>query len=170
MGVSPSLVRRDLCYFGQFGTPSRGYNVAELLKGILTVFEVVRERWVAWVGAERLRSDARVLRAVRARTTGRWPRSSIPTRPAGAEIAGMRVLDLSELGKISRGLEMDAAVVAVREEQAQAVAEQLVAAGVEAILNLTSVPLAVPERVAVQQADITTQLLLLSYRASVVQE
>ncbi len=82
----------------------------------------------------------------------------------------MRVLDLSELSKIGRGLEIDAAVVAVHEDEAQAVTEKLVAAGVEALLNLTSVPLSVPERVAVQQADITTQLLLLSYRASVVQE
>ena len=166
VGVSPSLVRRDLCYFGQFGTPSRGYEVADLLEGILTVFEVVRERWVAWVGAERLRADPRVLEQF---ARHNWQVAAVfDPDPAeqGSEAAGMRVLDLSELEKISGGLEIDAAVVAVREEHAQPVAERLVAAGIEAILNLTPVPLALPERVAVQQADLATQLLLLSYRAS----
>ncbi len=77
VGVSPSLVRRDLCYFGQFGTPSRGYHVNELLKGILTVFEVVRERWVAWVGADRLRRTPTCWSNSPA-TIGKSPPSSIP--------------------------------------------------------------------------------------------
>src|SRR5574340_415449 len=116
VGVSPSLVRRDLCYFGQFGTPSRGYEVAELLKGILTVFEVVRERWVAWIGAERLRSDPRVLEQC---ARHNWQVAAVfDPDPAqlNTEVSGMRVLEMASLGRITSSLEIDAAVLAVREE------------------------------------------------------
>jgi NADH/NAD ratio-sensing transcriptional regulator Rex len=48
----------------------------------------------------------------------------------------------------------------------QAAADQLVEAGVQAILNLAPAPISAPEGVVVQQADLTTQLMLLSYQAS----
>jgi NADH/NAD ratio-sensing transcriptional regulator Rex len=60
---------------------------------------------------------------------------------------------------------VNTAALAVDESIAQEVAEQLMAVGVDAILNLTPVPLALPARVAVQQADLATQLMLLSYYA-----
>ena len=170
VGVSPSLVRRDLCYFGQFGTPSRGYDVGELHKNILAVFEVVKERWLAWVGAERLRADPQVMEQF---ASHNWQIAAVfdpDPQTHGGEIGALRVLDLASLKKIMTNLDIDAAVLAVRDEEAQQVAAKLVEAGIEAILNLSSVPLTVPDRVAVQQADLATQLLLLSYRASLVTE
>ena len=53
----------------------------------------------------------------------------------------------------------------VAEHEVGLAVRTLLESGVSAILNLTSVPLEVPERVVVQQADLPTQLLLLSYQA-----
>ncbi len=168
VGVNPSLVRRDLSYFGQFGTPSRGYEVDDLHKSILSVFEVVRQRWVAWVGADRLSADLRVMDQF-----GRhnWQIAAVfdpKDENHGRDIGGFTVMRVESLHQVADTLRIDAAVLAVDEESAQAVAEKLVAAGVDAILNLSSAPLSLPENVAVQQADIGTQLLLLSYRASLL--
>ncbi len=166
VGVNPSLVRRDLSYFGQFGTPSRGYEVEDLLKSIRSVFEVVRQRWVAWVGADRLSADLRVMDQF---ARHNWQIAAVfdpAPENQGQDIGGFTVLRVESLHQVSDTLRIDAAVLAVEEDQAQVVAERLVAAGIDAILNLTSAPLALPENVAVQQADISTQLLLLSYRAS----
>jgi len=79
-------------------------------------------------------------------------------------------MHLSSAGHVVRNLKVNTAVLAVDESIAQDVAEKLVDAGVDAVLNLTSAPLALPSNVAVQQADITTQLMLLSYHARLARE
>ncbi len=170
IGVNPSLVRRDLSYFGQFGTPSRGYQVSALHKSILSVFELVQERSLAWVGADRLLADVHVIEQF-----GRhnWQVVAVfdpDAKREGEQIAGVTVMGMSQLKQVAAAQRIDAAVVAVRDEQAQRVANRLVEAGIDALLNLTAAPLVVPEKVAVQQADIATQLLLLSYRASLLPE
>jgi redox-sensing transcriptional repressor len=104
-----------------------------------------------------------------ARTTGKW-RGVRPGQSEGQQIAGVTVMGMSQLKLVAAAQRIDAAVVAVRDEQAQRVANRLVEAGIGALLNLTAAPLVVPEKVAVQQADIATQLLLLSYRASLLPE
>jgi len=168
VGVNPSLVRRDLSYFGQFGTPSRGYEVDDLHRNILSVFEVVRQRWVAWIGADRLRADPRVVDQF---ARHNWQVAAVfdpDPDNHGREIGGFTVMRVESLHQVADTLRIDAAVLAVADGQAQPVAETLVAAGVDAILNLSSAPLSLPENVAVQQADLGTQLLLLSYRASLL--
>jgi redox-sensing transcriptional repressor len=165
-GVNPSLVRRDLSYFGQFGTPSRGYQVRALHKSIRSVFEVVQERSLAWVGVDRLLADRQVMEQF---ARHNWQVVAVFDPDAtreGEQVAGVTVMTMSALKQVAAARRVDAAVVAVRDEQAQRVANRLVEAGIDALLNLTATPLVVPESVAVQQADIATQLLLLSYRAS----
>jgi redox-sensing transcriptional repressor len=165
VGVSSSLVRRDLCYFGQFGTPSLGYHVDELAKAVLGLFRADDERRVAWVGAERLIGDPSALQQF---VEHDWQIIAAfdpdPDR-VGIQIGNLQVMHTSAIEQVTRNLRVNTAVLAVREPSAQATAEQLVSAGVDAILNLTPVPLALPARVAVQQADLATQLMLLSYYA-----
>lgn len=165
VGVSSSLVRRDLCYFGQFGTPSLGYHVDELTKAVLALFRVSDERRVAWVGAERLLCDPGALRQFAEHDWQIIAAFDPDPDRVGAQIGNLQVMHTSAIEQVTRNLRVNTAVLAVAEPAAQATAEQLVAAGVDAILNLTPVPLALPPRVAVQQADLATQLMLLSYYA-----
>lgn len=165
VGVKPAVVRRDLCYFGQFGTPSVGYDVEGMLATLLGVFALARPRRVIWVGAERLRTDAEVLRLLAERN---WRVVAVfdpDPRQAGAAVGGMVVRELSRLETVEE-LGVNTAVLAVGEEEVQQVADRLVGAGVEAILNLAPAPISAPAGVVVQQADLTTQLMLLSYHTS----
>ena len=54
-------------------------------------------------------------------------------------------------------------VIATPIEAAQAVADQLVAAGVTSILNFTADPLTVPDHVVVRRVDLATELQILSF-------
>jgi redox-sensing transcriptional repressor len=169
VGVNSALVRRDLCYFGQFGTRSLGYHVEDLLRTLLSLFEVDRPRRVAWLGAERLSRDVSApeqlsqynweIAAVFDSDPGRWELTN----------GGLEVVELARLEEVVRGLGIDTAVLALPEREAQAAADRLVEAGVEAILNLAAVPVTVPQHVAVQQADLATQLMLLSYQAGLLE-
>lgn len=165
VGVNSSLVRRDLCYFGQFGTPSRGYDVEPLRQGLLSVFELDRPRRMAWLGSRHLVVDGGLFDVfARHNWTVAAVFDSDPER-VGARVGGHKVMNLACLGDEVRRLEIEGAVVAVEEHEVGPAVRTLVASGVSAILNLTSVPLEVPEQVVVQQADLVTQLLLLSYQA-----
>ena len=55
-GCTAAQVRKDLAYFGQFGTPSRGYKVEELKRSLSKILGTDREWNVALVGVGNLGS------------------------------------------------------------------------------------------------------------------
>ncbi len=165
VGVKPAVVRRDLCYFGQFGTPSVGYEVEKMLATLLGAFAMERPRRVIWVGAERLRGDVAAIHRLAERN---WRVVAVfdpDPEQAGAPVEKMVVHDLADLESVEK-FGANTAVLAVGELEAQEAADRLVEAGVEAILNLAPTPISVSEGVVVQQADLTTQLMLLSYQTN----
>jgi redox-sensing transcriptional repressor len=137
---------------------------------LVALFRGDGQRRVAWIGAERLMADPQVLTNFARRG---WQVIAVfdpDEARAGTPIGNLQVMHLSSVGHVVRNLKANTAVLAVDESIAQDVAEKLVEAGVDAVLNLTPVPLALPPNVAVQQADITTQLMLLSYYARLTGE
>jgi redox-sensing transcriptional repressor len=165
VGVGPALVRRDLCYFGQFGIPSRGYQVEELWRSLAAVFESDGCRRVLWVGVDRLASDISVVSQFAERNWQIVAAADPDPALCGTSVADVPVRGLDALEAAIEQHGVNAAVLAVSGGEAQAVADRLVAAGVDAILNLAPVALAVPEHVVVQQADLATQLMILSYHS-----
>ena len=81
----------------------------------------------------------------------------------GTNVGNLQVFHLSSLMQVVSNLDPDAGIVAVPSEDAQRVADALVAAGIKAILNLTPVPLHVPSGVNVRTLDIAAELLALSF-------
>jgi len=65
---------------------------------------------------------------------------------------------------------VDAAVIAVPAEEAQAVADKLVMLGVTALLNLTSAVLVTPPDAVVRNVDVVAELFALSYYCGEKQE
>jgi redox-sensing transcriptional repressor len=71
--------------------------------------------------------------------------------------------DLKELKKVVRKDRIDIAVIAVPAESAQAVVDQVVTAGVKAILNFSPGTLKVPKGVKLKSVDLTVSLESLSF-------
>lgn len=55
------------------------------------------------------------------------------------------------------------AILAVPAEKAQELTDQLLEVGIQGILNFTTVPLTVPEKVIVQDVDLSVELQSLIY-------
>ena len=53
-GVNAAQFRKDLSYFGEFGKPGVGYNVAELQSRIARILQIDQEQRVLLVGAGNL--------------------------------------------------------------------------------------------------------------------
>jgi redox-sensing transcriptional repressor len=152
--VSAVQVRRDLMEAGFSGSPSRGYEVDELLGRIDRILDAPEGMKAVLVGA------GNIGRALLSFLAGRGLKIEIAAAfdndPAkiGRVISGCRVYDAQTLSERVRDLGAYIGVIAVPGPQAQAAADALVEAGVTGILNFAPVPLTVRAGVHVEQVDI----------------
>jgi redox-sensing transcriptional repressor len=162
-GVKPTQLRKDLTYFGQFGTRGLGYKVKSLLTQLSRVLRTTRFQPVILVGAGNLGSA--LLRYDGFAKEGFEIIAAFDIRPEGAKsgLPKPKVLPVSELKRfvIENGVKL--AILAVPGVAAQEVTNQLVDAGIQAILNFSPLILQVPPNVVVNNVNLAIELENLSY-------
>lgn len=83
--------------------------------------------------------------------------------PEKAQVQGVPVLSRQELGRFIGDHSVKMAILAVPASVAQDVVNQMVAAGIQAILNFSPIILEVPDEVMVNNVDLAVELENLSY-------
>ena len=164
LGLTDAQVRRDLSYFGQFGTSGRGYEVRQLHDRLTAVLGVADQPWnVALAGIGNLGSALLAYRGFRER--GFLFRVIADTDPhkVGRVIQGLTVAAASELTALVNRHGVHIGLIAVPVESAQAVCNQFVAGGVRAIVNFAPVHLEVPPSVWLRAVDLATELESLAF-------
>lgn len=162
-GVSSALIRRDLTYFGQFGTPARGYNVEELRLKIMEILGINRKWNIALVGFGHMGKALLRYQGFKTQNFKIIEVFDNDPKKVGKECAGIKVRNTKEIIKVIKDKGINIALVAVPVEAAQPVVDLLVEAEIEAILNFAPVRLRVPDSVKVLNIDITNELARLSY-------
>jgi redox-sensing transcriptional repressor len=163
LGLNSAQVRKDLAYFGQFGVRGLGYYLADLKHNLERILGLKQDWEVALVGAGNLGSALIAYKGFQAR--GFRIGLAFDSNPAkiGRQIDGVTVQDAAKMAPTLRRKKVKIAVMAVPADAGQAVADQLVDAGVTAILNFAPNQLSVPESVKVQNVDLSVLLKTLSY-------
>ncbi len=167
-GAASGVIRKDLSFFGGFGKRGVGYNVAFLRKKIGEILGLDQVKEIAWVGAERLMRDPGLLEQLTAhncRIVAVFDTNSVQP---GVHIDDLEVLDATLIRQVVRDLNVDAAVIACPQENAQWAADQLVSAGVKALLNLTGAVIIGPGHVFVRNVDLASELFALSYHCGML--
>ncbi len=166
LGISSAQIRKDLSHFGEFGKQGTGYHIQYLRDQLRQILHVDREWPMAVIGAGDLG------RAI-AHYKGFTPRgfrvvALFDADPAriGEQIGALRVLSMDDLEREIKRQHIKVAMIAVPAEAAQEVANQLVQAGVRAILNYAPITLAVPPEVHVQYIDPVAHLQHMTYYLS----
>lgn len=162
LGINPSQLRKDLSYFGGFGTRGVGYDVKKLLDQLRRILKLDRAQRVALVGVGDLGSA--LLGYPGFSPFGFEIVAAFDADPdkVGQKKNGITVEDVAELGTLkSRGIRM--AMIAVPAEVAQATADMLVEAEVVGILNFVPSYLIVPETIKVISIDIALDIARLPY-------
>jgi redox-sensing transcriptional repressor len=162
--LNAAQIRKDLAYFGEFGVRGVGYYVRELRAHLRQILGVDRRVRVAIMGAGNLglaladypgfRSEGFEIAAL-----FDTQRDKIGQRSR----AGVPIQDARALRKTVRRERIRIAVIAVPAAAAQAVANEVVAAGIKAILNFSPGTLKVPTDVKVKSVDLTVSLESLSF-------
>lgn len=163
LGISSAQIRKDLSHFGGFGKQGTGYQIAYLEEKLRQVLKVNREWEVALIGAGDLGTAIAHYRGFTDR--GFHVACVFDSAPAkvGTKIGDLTVQPTSELHQTIQSGNIQIAMIAIPAEYAQAVADQVVEAGVRAILNYAPINLNVPENVNVQYIDPVVHLQRMTY-------
>jgi redox-sensing transcriptional repressor len=162
--LNAAQIRKDLAYFGEFGVRGVGYYVKELRRHLRQILGLDKKLRVVIMGAGNL-----------GLALADYP----GFRQEGFEIAalfdaanekighdsrtGVPIYDIKDLKRIGRKERLDIAMIAVPASHAQPVVDQVVAAGIKAILNFSPGALKVPQDVKLKSVDLTVSLESLSF-------
>ncbi len=161
--ISAAQVRKDLSFFGGFGKQGSGYNIDYLSNQIRIILKMDRVWDVALIGTGDLghaiaRYPGFAERGFRIKLVF----DNDPTK-IGQEVGGHPILSTEQMVETIRAQGILIAMITVPSREAQIVADQLVAAGVRAILNYAPVPLSVPAGVHVETVSPIIQLQHMTY-------
>lgn len=157
-GGTAAQVRRDIMAVGYSGSPTRGYEIRELIRCIGSVLDDLHGEGATLVGVGNLG------RAIMAYFSGRRPHLAIvaafDSDPYKVKrvIHGCPVHPMADLSKIIAEKKIRVGIITVPAGEAQRVADLLVASGVSGILNFAPVPLRTPPHVYVDDLDVTMSL------------
>ncbi|MCW5876436.1 MAG: redox-sensing transcriptional repressor Rex [Anaerolineales bacterium] len=163
LGISAAQIRKDLSQFGEFGKQGTGYNIEFLSKQLSEILKVNRVWDVAIVGAGDI---GRALAGYSGFSERGFRIAMIfDNKPelVGSEAAGFMIKDGRQLRDEIAAAGIKIAMIAVPATQAQDVVNQLVEAGVRAILSYAPVHLSVPAGVRVQNIDPSIHLQRMTY-------
>lgn len=164
LGLTDAQVRRDLSYFGQFGTSGRGYEVHRLHERLTSILGVSGRAWnVALAGVGNLGSALLAYRGFQER--GFLFKVAVDTdvHKVGRTIQGVAVASSTQLGELVKTHEIHIGLIAVPVAVAQDVCDQFVQSGVRAIVNFAPVHLEVPPSVRLRVVDLAIELESLAF-------
>jgi redox-sensing transcriptional repressor len=163
LGISSAQIRKDLSQFGEFGKQGTGYAIQFLSDQLKRILKVVRLWDVVLVGAGDLGTAVAnyggfVNRGFQIAAVYDSDPAKIGGRAGPFTVRSIERLssDISETG-------YRVAMLAVPASVAQAVAEQLVEAGIQAILCYAPTSLSVPSKIRVQYIDPVLHLQRMTY-------
>jgi redox-sensing transcriptional repressor len=162
-GVKPTQLRKDLTYFGQFGTRGLGYNVPALSARLTDVLGTTTLQPVILVGAGNLGSALLRYPGFAKEGFEVVAAFDLEVTKTRARRLGVRVLPMTKLGEFVAEHGVKMAILTVPATVAQEVTNVLVEAGVLAILNFAPIILQVPDKVVVNNVDLAIELENLSY-------
>ena len=163
LGFTDAQVRKDLAYFGHFGYPGIGYRCQELVDAIRKILGTDRDWPIGIVGVGNLGRALLGYRGFGQQGFRIAAAFDAMREKAGQEFDGIRVYHTDDLKRIVDKLSIKLGVIAVPGPSAQEVANLLVDAGVEGVLNFAPVTLTLPNSVQIVGVDLAIQLEQLSF-------
>jgi redox-sensing transcriptional repressor len=163
LGISAAQIRKDLSQFGEFGKQGTGYNITYLSEQLRRILRLDRTWEIALVGAGDIGHAVAGYQGFSERGFKVALIFDSDSEKIGKQIGTFTVFDSSEMEERIREAGIEVAMIAVPASQAQAVAEQLVKAGIRAILNYAPITLNLPLGVQVEYIDPLIHLQRMTY-------
>ena len=163
LDISPAQIRKDLSYFGEFGKQGMGYEIEFLISQLKRILQVNRKWNIAIIGAGAL--GHALVSHFGFEHWDFYITAVLDKDPQriGQRLGNLTVLDVAKLAEVILKKNIQFGIIAVPTKEAQGVAEQLVTAGVRAILNYAPISLKIPEHVRCHSIDPVVLLQSMAY-------
>jgi redox-sensing transcriptional repressor len=161
--LTPAQVRKDLSFFGSFGTRGLGYPVTELKKKIAGILGINRSWRVALIGVGNIGSALVSYKEFMKQGFNIVKLFDNDQRKIGSNHKGIIVSDINNIEQELAEEKIEMVVLAVPATVAQYIVDDVVNAGVKAILNFAPVNLRVPDDVYLRNENMSMELEYLSF-------
>ena len=161
--LTPAQVRKDLSFFGSFGTRGLGYPVGELKKRIAKILGLDRIWNVAVVGVGNIGSALVGYKEFQRQGFNIKLVFDNDQRKIGSNHKGIIVSDIKNLERDLKENNIDIVIIAVPATVAQYIVDDIVKAGIRAILNFAPINLKVPPEVYLRNENMSVELEYLSF-------
>ena len=163
VGVSAAQIRKDLSQFGEFGKQGTGYNIAFLVSKLREILQVERVWDVALIGMGAMGHALARYQGFRDRGFRVVMVFDSDPGKIGELVGEFVIQDAKGMAKTIREAGIKIAMVCVPATTAQEVTNQLLEAGINAILNYAPISLNVRPGVRVQYLDPSIGLQRMTY-------
>ncbi|MGB8984236.1 MAG: redox-sensing transcriptional repressor Rex [Anaerolineales bacterium] len=163
IGISAAQIRKDISQFGEFGKQGTGYSIPFLIERLRDILKVNRVWEVVIVG---MGDMGHALARYNGFTNRGFHINMVfdnDPGKVGQKAGDYEILDTATLVEKVKQNKIKVAMLTVPAATAQEVADQLVKAGIRAILNYAPTSLNVPSNVHVQYIDPATHLQRMTY-------
>ncbi|CFX80972.1 Redox-sensing transcriptional repressor Rex [Syntrophomonas zehnderi OL-4] len=163
VGVGSAQVRKDLAYFGEFGTRGVGYKVEELYGYLIKILGLDQQWNVIIVGAGKLGSALALYQGFKDRGFSVCAILDNDPGRIGQKLGETTIEPLEQMDQRIKEHNIKVGIVTVPAQVAQEVTDRLITAGVTAILNFSPKVLRVPHEVTLRNVDLSVNLEVLSF-------
>ncbi len=163
IGISAAQIRKDISQFGEFGKQGTGYSVLFLIERLRDILKVDRVWEVVIVG---MGDIGHALARYNGFTNRGFHINMVfdnDPQKIGQRAGEYEILDTAKLAEKVKLNRIKIAMLTVPTAAAQEMTDQLVKAGIRAILNYAPTSLNVPSHVHVQYIDPATHLQRMTY-------
>lgn len=163
LNINPHQIRKDLSYFGKFGSRGIGYNAEELKDKIAKILGLNKKWNLCLCGLGNLGSALLAYRGFKEMNLNIVAVFDSDPHKFGKSICGVKIYSCENIKSVIKKLNIDMAIIAVPATAAQSISGKLIKAGVKAILNFAPVKISVPPNVKLRNVDLSTELINLTY-------
>lgn len=163
IGISAAQIRKDLSQFGEFGKQGTGYSIRFLIDQIQSILHLNQPWKLALVGVGDLGNALARYQGFTTRGFHIVLAFDNDPEKIGRKVGDIEIMDVSRMAEEIQKYEVKIAMLTVPASAAQSVAEELVKAGVRAILNYAPISLTLPDYVHVEYIDPIIKLQHMTY-------
>jgi redox-sensing transcriptional repressor len=163
VGTTAAQIRKDLSYFGGFGKQGTGYSIYVLIEQLQKILNLDRIWRVAIVGAGNLGRALTRYQGFANRGIDICLLFDNHPGLVGTPVGSLIVRHVDTMVADIQENTVRMAILTLPGEEAQDTANQLVTAGIKAILNYTPATLKLPQDIQVEHIDPVLQLQRMMY-------
>jgi redox-sensing transcriptional repressor len=163
LDISAAQIRKDLSHFGELGKRGKGYEIDFLVQKLNQILNTDNIWKMIVLGAGDLGSGLARYRGFIDRGFQVSAIFDVDPTKIGKKIGDLEVKRVGEVKEYVRENDIHIAVLAIPAEYANDVIDDLVEAGITAILNYAPIYLKAPDGVQIEHIDPSVHLQKLSY-------